>query len=478
MNTSQAKRKFVKMEENTQDKKSLKTKLKNGISKIISNGTIEYELQVLFLCFISSVANSLALRIVTCISSVLFFISLIIAAKNGSVTPKTKSLALRIFKYIFFLIWFVFNVLLCIDSSAWGTKTVILGLFVIILIIYFVLSFITTFFSDSLNNEKFFIVIIGLGVVSFILSEIATNYRLLLLKIAVGLLYLGFIPFYINNCFLQASRDKKLVKILMIILKGAIIIISLPFYLQWCGLQGANFRTFVSVYSAVIGGGLTLLGVAWTIRKGEEDRKKDREQLENDRKEEERKKAIPYITTTVYKPTSDYVEIGATGLAVFLDKEIHKRCEKKCYYSIQINDFRIKNISANPVIICGVILKNNLLKFETTKILEQGGVCNVQITGNYRFNSIDTLKDMFIVVNDILGNQYKLQCELSYDIKSGWLEEEYENDKYTIYGYTYSVEQVGIPELVIIIKSYKTNTRNYTKFFLTGEIYGYKRKTV
>lgn len=61
-------------------------------------------------------------------------------------------------------------------------------------------------------------------------------------------------------------------------------------------MQGEDFKTFVSVYSAIVGGGLTLLGVAWTIRKGDEDRKKDREQLEQDRKKEEINKAKPFFT--------------------------------------------------------------------------------------------------------------------------------------------------------------------------------------
>ena len=209
-----------------------------------------------------------------------------------------------------------------------------------------------------------------------------------------------------------------------------------------------NLQTVITtVIAALFGGLFTLLGVAWTIRKGDEDRKKDREQLENDRKEEERKKAIPYITVANFNPT--FKSLRIRDLFSMGNRDIHKKCDKKYYYSIQIKDFRIKNISSNPIIIYGILLDGDFLKFETSMILEQNGECNLQITGNNWFNSIETLKGVFIVLNDILGNQYKLKCKLSCDIKNGWLEEEFEEGTYKIYSYIYAVEQVGIPELVI-----------------------------
>ena len=55
-------------------------------------------------------------------------------------------------------------------------------------------------------------------------------------------------------------------------------------------------EAFVPLLSAYIGGGLTLFGVAYTVNKNNEQRKKDREELEEDRRKEEIKKAKPIFT--------------------------------------------------------------------------------------------------------------------------------------------------------------------------------------
>ena len=58
-----------------------------------------------------------------------------------------------------------------------------------------------------------------------------------------------------------------------------------------------DLRTIVTtVAAALFGGCLTLVGVAWTIRQGQKERAEDRKQLEEDRKEEESKKAKPLFT--------------------------------------------------------------------------------------------------------------------------------------------------------------------------------------
>lgn len=52
----------------------------------------------------------------------------------------------------------------------------------------------------------------------------------------------------------------------------------------------------MTMVAAVYGGLFTLVGVAWTIRKGDKDRKEDLQRLENERKEEERRKYSPVFS--------------------------------------------------------------------------------------------------------------------------------------------------------------------------------------
>ena len=51
-----------------------------------------------------------------------------------------------------------------------------------------------------------------------------------------------------------------------------------------------------TIVAAVYGGLLALIGVAWTIRKGDKDRKEDLQRLGNERKEEERRKYSPVFS--------------------------------------------------------------------------------------------------------------------------------------------------------------------------------------
>lgn len=62
-------------------------------------------------------------------------------------------------------------------------------------------------------------------------------------------------------------------------------------------IPNKDLRTVVlAIVAAVYGGMMTLVGVAWTIRKGDKDRKEDLRRLENERKEDERRKYIPVFS--------------------------------------------------------------------------------------------------------------------------------------------------------------------------------------
>ena len=66
---------------------------------------------------------------------------------------------------------------------------------------------------------------------------------------------------------------------------GVGVSVYLIYLIPNCGIK----NILAPIVAAIYGGLLTLVGVAWTIKKGDKDRKEDREQLEKDRKEEERK---------------------------------------------------------------------------------------------------------------------------------------------------------------------------------------------
>lgn len=101
------------------------------------------------------------------------------------------------------------------------------------------------------------------------MSDIHEEAASILIKIAVGILYLFFISILLNILVFNKSKKEiknRIIIIAFLVAVGVALLILFPFYVQWCGLSGNNFSVFVTTYSAVVGGALTLLGVAWTIR--------------------------------------------------------------------------------------------------------------------------------------------------------------------------------------------------------------------
>ena len=107
--------------------------------------------------------------------------------------------------------------------------------------------------------------------------------------------------------------------------KNAILDISIVFdFLLGVGLtvyliylipdEFNNLQTIVTaIIAAVYGGLLTLVGVAWTIKKGDKDRKEDLERHDREKMEEERKRLVPYIK----------ISIG-DNITSFVNAELHK----------------------------------------------------------------------------------------------------------------------------------------------------------
>lgn len=62
-------------------------------------------------------------------------------------------------------------------------------------------------------------------------------------------------------------------------------------------IPNEDLRTVVlAIVAAVYGGMMTLVGVAWTIKKGDKDRKDDMQRIEQERQEEERRKYRPVFS--------------------------------------------------------------------------------------------------------------------------------------------------------------------------------------
>lgn len=159
----------------------------------------------------------------------------------------------------------------------------------------------------------------------------------------------------------------------------------------------------VAIVAAVFGGMFTLIGVAWTFKKGDIDRKED-----------ERKKNIPYMKVVHgIKQTSEVCAHIYRGLDLSNPKELEK-VDGNTLYLITIQDCIMKNISESNIILQGMLFDNKRYDFTDPVILEKGEVCNIRTTDNHSI-AVSNLESMLnLIVKDTMDNVYSIECKLNY----------------------------------------------------------------
>lgn len=350
---------------------------------------------------------------------------------------------------------YVIGGLKMISFDLWGKQSVIIGLNFVLLMFFEIYYFVKSLAGKRLEKEQFFCVLIALMTTFLFIAignEEADNhqYAELCLKICAGMVYLISTSIFVNAfLFKRSNKEKQLSNIIWFVLFGGIILISFPFYIKWCGVEGENLGHFVAVYSAFIGGAITLAGVAWTIKDNNENRKQDLQRVEDERKEEERKKYIPYISTVVEAEVFNYVCVAKNKWLNFKKTEDVAKINNNSYYAIKFENFYIKNLSNSNIIFEGIYIDDNYYKFDYEKLLEINGVLCVKFDNTNWYEFADKVSHIALQVADILGNHYKVSCEYSQrlhcqpkkDIAINGLE-------YMVYPYVYTVESLSLPKLL------------------------------
>lgn len=351
----------------------------------------------------------------------------------------------------------IINVLAVLDYNLWGYKSTLAGLALLLIMFVEIFASVRTLLKKSLGNENVPIVLISLTVVSFVLAavnESAGNIEPanLCYKFCFGLTYLVAIALYTNQ-FIYKSRkpNKTMSNIIGIVFWGVIITISFPFYIQWCGLTGKNFEVFTSIYSAVLGGGITLAGVAWTIKDGNDKRKEDLQRIEHERREEERKKHIPYIKVT-NDTIADYYSDAYIRSGLDLSNPSHRgKLNNNVFYSTQIYDFTVKNVSYANIIIKGVIIDDKTYWLKNGMLLEPNLTCRITTTSNWEILLADNINYFGIIVDDIFENSYVVECffENKIDTNVGPITVTMDDDiEFIGFKHNYLLKGAGLPQLI------------------------------
>lgn len=268
----------------------------------------------------------------------------------------------------------------------------------------------------------------------------------LTLQFVFGGLAMVYIFYNLARAFLS-NAQKHWWGLLQDFLWGIAITVYLIFLIPDDALQ----TIVLSITAAVYGGLLTLVGVAWTIKDTNDKRKEDLIRIETERKEEERKKNIPYIRLAFNKDLPPLVA-NATMVNIldFENSEELARLERNVFYQISIKDFIIKNLSNTNIILNGVIAYGKYFEFSRMEIVEPDACCLIKTTKNTMISVAYPEQSIHLVVSDTLGHQYKIECHLT--LESGtdrWrIVTTIDGEEYTGFEFPYMVSSIELPNLL------------------------------
>lgn len=180
-----------------------------------------------------------------------------------------------------------------------------------------------------------------------------------------------------------------------------VIGVGISIYLIYI-IPNEDLRTVVlAIVAAVYGGMMTLVGVAWTIKKGDKDRKDDMQRIEQERQEEERRK---------YRPVFSVVEKNADPQKrILIDlctvENINKiTTDKKNKNNIKLRPVLIENSSKIEFYVYGFLFDGVFYATQEKYLIKKDYCFFVYFYDDLSFTCEHK---MAICVEDLIENKYE-----------------------------------------------------------------------
>ncbi len=181
-----------------------------------------------------------------------------------------------------------------------------------------------------------------------------------------------------------------------------IIGIALTIYLIYIIPENTgNLQNIITtIIAAIYGGLLTLVGVAWTIKK-----------TDNDRRDEERKKYRPYVTLSLFTE-KDMVACETFDSSRFIENDSVKFIPIAGVenYEYFIPDFIIHNTNYAPFIVKGLLLNEILFEFNIHAYIEKMRYVHFTFDKKIIYTNQD-ISRLSLLIEDILGNEYLINLK-------------------------------------------------------------------
>ena len=159
-----------------------------------------------------------------------------------------------------------------------------------------------------------------------------------------------------------------------------------------------------TIVAAVYGGLLTLVGVAWTIRKGDKDRHED---------EVEKFKPAFWVLTNDKTLNKGIIDFRSELIGF---SEIINNNSNDCNW-VSIGNFNIQNSDKTAFFIYGFLINENIYEVNNKFVVNKDDIVSFFVHDYH----IEKLNDFCIIVEDLIGNLYKCGFrfvnEYSHEIK-------------------------------------------------------------
>lgn len=308
--------------------------------------------------------------------------------------------------------------------------------------------------KDTINFLFAFFVVILFSILMFagILAHGNENFPKYFSEFLVGIsaipLLLGGIylvcKMFLSSKMLNEKSDALPISIVLFIAIGIVTCILLRYAITDDKMQ----EIMTTIFASILGGAITLAGVAWTIKDANVKRQEDLKRIQDERKEEERKKHIPYIRVSHNEVSTVSANISKINNIDLSNYEDRKKLFKRKFVSIYRINVLLKNISSNNIILHGAFIDGTYYKVEASALIEQNSVCKIDIGDKSKMEFADEIKTIDLHISDMFENFYKINCILQYKEKNEKVEYISGNEKF--YGKVKDLVIVGfsLPEFM------------------------------
>ena len=158
-----------------------------------------------------------------------------------------------------------------------------------------------------------------------------------------------------------------------------------------------------TIVAAVYGGLLALIGVAWTIRKGDKDRKEDLQRLENERKEEERRKYSPVFSVVNKNTDSQKRVVFNLDEVENIDKIVIQSVDTD---NIRLQPIRIENSSKVEFYVYGFLFDDEFYAAPEKFLIKKDYYFVVRFLKALRFARN---YEISLCIEDLIENKYSVK---------------------------------------------------------------------